>query len=81
MIVRLAASECSGFRFEGGGKLFATHDRTLWGAYNAVIRHEDYRKTTEAGPDRRLNRVWFGAGAEVKLRALNAARDLMESWR
>jgi phage/plasmid-like protein (TIGR03299 family) len=51
---------------------------TLWGAYNAVARYEDYRETNEAGPDRRLNRVWFGAGAELKLKALQEANALRQ---
>jgi phage/plasmid-like protein (TIGR03299 family) len=48
---------------------------TLWAAYNAVIRDEDYRHSTERGPDRRLSRVWFGAGADLKYRALRVAQE------
>jgi phage/plasmid-like protein (TIGR03299 family) len=53
---------------------------TLWSAYNAVTRFEDYRQTTEAGADRRLNRTWFGPGADLKLKALQKAEELARSW-
>lgn len=48
---------------------------TLWAAYNAVTRDEDYRHSTERGPDRRLSRVWFGAGADLKYRAFRVAQE------
>jgi Domain of unknown function (DUF932) len=32
---------------------------SMWALYNAVTRAEDYRKTTEALPEARLERVWF----------------------
>lgn len=52
---------------------------TLWGAYNAVTRFEDYRHIrTPESSSARLNRVWFGRSANAKLRALAAARDLVE---
>lgn len=54
---------------------------TLWGAYNAFTRFEDYRQPQqEEQPDRRLERVWFGGGADVKLRALTKAAELSNSW-
>ena len=50
---------------------------TLWAAYNAVTRFEHYRKPRgEERPDQRLERTWFGAGADLKLRALNVAQEL-----
>jgi phage/plasmid-like protein (TIGR03299 family) len=67
-------------------RLFERHDGireiagTLWAAYNAVTRHEDYRSSTEASADRRLHRVWFGSSAETKLLALRAAEDLARRW-
>jgi phage/plasmid-like protein (TIGR03299 family) len=47
---------------------------TLWALYNAIIRDEDYRTSREAGSDARLERVWFGRGHDLKLKALNACR-------
>ena len=55
-------------------------DHTLWGAYNSVTRFEDYRHANEAGPDRRLNRIWFGQGADLKLHALQQADALRQQW-
>lgn len=49
---------------------------TLWAAYNAVTRFEDYREVDGELAPARLNRVWFGAGANLKLAALNAAADM-----
>ncbi len=66
------------FEIGDAPKLAPSH--TLWGAYNAVTRYEDYRQANEAGPDRRLNRVWFGHGADLKLRALSAADALRQQW-
>jgi hypothetical protein len=51
---------------------------TLWGAYNAVTRFEDYRQTRTPEPNSgRLNRIWFGSSADTKLRALVAARTVL----
>ena len=66
--------------FESGDSPSSRPNHTLWGAYNAVTRYEDYRQTNEAGPDQRLNRVWFGAGADLKLRALQHAEVLAHEW-
>ncbi|MCY4399350.1 MAG: DUF932 domain-containing protein [Gemmatimonadetes bacterium] len=52
---------------------------TLWGLYNAVVRDEDYRSTTEATPSTRLSRVWFGRGSDLKLKALGLARRMVET--
>lgn len=49
---------------------------TMWGLYNAVTRAEDYRETTEATAEARLDRVWFGRGADLKIKALNKALEL-----
>ena len=46
---------------------------TLWAAYNAVTRFEDYRVVKTENDDNRLNRVWFGAGADLKKNALTEA--------
>jgi hypothetical protein len=45
-----------------------------------VTKYEDYRQTNEASADRRLNRVWFGSGAELKLKALQQADALRQQW-
>lgn len=54
---------------------------TLWVAYNAVTRFEDYKEPQrEELPDQRLERTWFGSGAEIKLKALEAAKVLAAQW-
>ena len=53
-------------------------DHALWGAHNSVTRFEDYRHANEAWPDRRLNRIWFGQGADLKLHALQQADALRQ---
>lgn len=51
---------------------------TLWALYNAVTRDEDYRRPRRGlAPDRRLARIWFGSGNDLKLRALRVARGLL----
>jgi phage/plasmid-like protein (TIGR03299 family) len=45
----------------------------LWGAYNAVTRFEDYREVRDETTERRLDRVWFGRGADLKVKTLNEA--------
>ncbi|NDY57384.1 DUF932 domain-containing protein [Desulfovibrio sulfodismutans] len=55
---------------------------TLWGAYNAITRFEDYKQPQqEEQPDQRLERTWFGSGSEMKLKALAKASELAASWR
>ena len=51
---------------------------TLWGLYNAIVRDEDYRESREADPSARLERVWFGSGHDLKLKALNVARTRLQ---
>jgi phage/plasmid-like protein (TIGR03299 family) len=54
---------------------------TLWAAYNAITRFEDYKQPQqEEQPDQRLERVWFGGGADIKLRALVKAKELAAKW-
>jgi phage/plasmid-like protein (TIGR03299 family) len=65
--------------FERGDPQLPSEPKTLWRAYNAVVRYEDYRPAREAVPDRRLDRVWFGAGADLKLRALQQAEALAKA--
>lgn len=49
---------------------------TLWAAYNAITRFEDYREVDGEPKNARLDRVWFGSGADLKLKALEAAAEL-----
>ena len=49
---------------------------TLWAAYNAVTQFEDYRQSTRESPEKRLDRVWFGDGAKLKVQAFQAAKEL-----
>jgi len=51
---------------------------TLWGAYNAVTRFEDYKQPQQE--EQRLERTWFGGGADIKLRALEKAKELAAQW-
>ena len=51
---------------------------TMWAAYNAITRFEDYRIVEHEGDEARLDRVWFGAGADLKLKALQEAADLVK---
>jgi phage/plasmid-like protein (TIGR03299 family) len=47
---------------------------TLWGLYNAIVRAEDYRGSRQSDAAR-LERVWFGSGHDLKVKALDTARD------
>lgn len=54
---------------------------TLWGAYNAITMFEDYKRPqSEEQSEQRLERTWFGGGANIKLRALEKAREMAVSW-
>ena len=54
---------------------------TLWGAYNAITRFEDYKQPQqEEHSDQRLERIWYGSGADTKLKALIKASELANSW-
>ena len=48
---------------------------TLWALYNAITRDEDYRKSREASSEARLERVWFGSGHDLKIKALTVCRE------
>ncbi|HYD57913.1 MAG TPA: DUF932 domain-containing protein [Burkholderiales bacterium] len=50
---------------------------SLWALYNAITRDEDYRMSREASADARLERVWFGAGHDLKIKALAFCRDYL----
>jgi hypothetical protein len=51
------------------------------GAYNAIIRFEDFKQPQqEERQDQRLERTWFGGGADIKLKALSKAKELCANW-
>jgi hypothetical protein len=50
---------------------------TLWAAYNAITYFEDHKSIQQESAAGRLDRVWFGGGADVKLKALAKARELI----
>jgi phage/plasmid-like protein (TIGR03299 family) len=52
---------------------------TLWSLYNAVVRDEDYREARGGTPEARLQRIWFGAGHDLKLKALEVARNALKA--
>jgi len=46
----------------------------LWAAYNAIARFGRYKQRQQDElPDQRLERRWFGCGADMKLKALEKA--------
>lgn len=54
---------------------------TLWATYNAISRFEDYKMPKQdEQPGQRLERTWFGGGADVKLKALEKANEFAKSW-
>lgn len=60
---------------------FAGVRGTLWGAYNTITRFEDYKQPQQdERPDQRLERTWFGGGADIKLKALVKASELAALW-
>lgn len=53
---------------------------SAWSAYNAVTEYVDYAKKVvkaDVQPSRRLDSVWFGAGANLKARAWDEALALV----
>ena len=54
---------------------------TLCGAYNAIAWFENYKQPQqEEQQEQRLGRTWFGGGADIKLKALEKAKELAASW-
>ena len=51
---------------------------TLWAAYNGVVEYMDYGRAVRA-PEARLNSIWHGRGARVKIRAFEIAKTLCKS--
>lgn len=48
---------------------------TLWALYNAITRDEDYRSSRARSTEARLERVWFGSGHDLKIKALTVCRN------
>ncbi len=61
----------------GTGNTNAEVAGTLWAAYNGVTEFVDHRggrtMARPMSPERRLQSMWFGAGAAIKARALDEA--------
>jgi phage/plasmid-like protein (TIGR03299 family) len=64
------------FENGAGNKLRAVAG-TLWTAYNGVAELVDHAPT-KRGDSARLEHIWFGSGAGVKVRAFEAAKKQME---
>lgn len=61
---------------------------TLWAAYNGITELIDHRVSASSGDSsaatggsRRLNSIWFGAGAATKARAYEIAVEKLGAWR
>jgi hypothetical protein len=57
------------------------HSPTVWTAYNGVTELIDHRKATLRGADtttKRLQTVWFGRGAAIKVKAFGLAKEWLE---
>jgi hypothetical protein len=64
------------YRGEGRGSDLASSKGTAWGLLNAVTEYVDHEKRARS-VDHRLDWAWFGQGAGIKHRALNAALKLV----
>lgn len=57
---------------------FAESRGTLWSLYNSLTRFVDYAENVKSkDTTSRLKRVWFGAGADLKIKALEVAKQLL----
>lgn len=57
---------------------FAESRGTLWSLYNSLARFTDYVENPKSkDATSRLKRVWFGAGADLKIKALEVAKQLL----
>ena len=64
--------------YEGAGRgaELASAKGTAWGLLNAVTEYVDHKRRARS-TDYRLDSAWFGQGALIKQRALDAALDLV----
>ena len=60
---------------QGLGAHLASSTNTVYGALNAVTEFVDHRRRAKS-TDHRLDSAWFGAGSQLKQRALTQARLL-----
>lgn len=58
------------------GASLPSSDHTLWGLLNTVTEYVDHDKRAR-GNDGRMDSAWFGKGAQIKQRALDAAVELV----
>ncbi len=64
------------FYHEGAGSELAGH--TLWGAYNSISEWTDHARTDYVKqPDRYIDTINFGSGAEIKTKAYTEALKLV----
>ena len=63
------------FEGHGQGSRLAAAQGTAWGLLNAVTEYVDHERRAR-GPENRMDSAWFGQGAVLKQRALEAALDL-----
>lgn len=61
---------------KGRGSDLCTARDTAWGLVNAVTEYVDHEKRARSN-DYRMDSAWFGQGAQLKQKALNAALELV----
>jgi phage/plasmid-like protein (TIGR03299 family) len=66
--------------FETGNDNVPDIRGTLWHLYNAITQYEDYRQARDDTRDKRLQRIWFGRGADIKMRAFQQATQFAQQW-
>jgi phage/plasmid-like protein (TIGR03299 family) len=64
------------FEGEGLGAQLASSNGTAWGLLNAVTEYVDHEKRARSD-EHRMDSAWFGQGAGIKQRALDAALQLV----
>ncbi len=60
---------------QGKGATLASANDTAWGLVNAVTQYVDHERRARS-PDNRLDSAWFGVGAGIKQKAVDAALKL-----
>ncbi|HXX11432.1 MAG TPA: DUF932 domain-containing protein [Burkholderiales bacterium] len=60
---------------EGIGSTLEAANDTAWGLLNAMTQYVDHERRARS-PSNRLDSAWFGVGAAIKQRALDAALQL-----
>ena len=63
------------FNGEGIGSTLEAANDTAWGLLNAMTQYVDHERRARS-PSNRLDSAWFGVGAAIKQRALDAALQL-----